>query len=293
MDELLAGVAADAVRGPPEPQLHAGPDVSAGVAVPPVDTTFRATAAHDVLMKGRGRSLAMRALRGVAALLLAACIGGVAMAWQYHAEAAQRIIAEWTPLFVQKSSQAQEKTGLPAPAVVAAAEVDPANAPAQAAPAAEAAAPPVAAAATPPAAVAPDEPQSLEAMARDLASAAQQIEQLKASVEQLKASQQQLVAMISEKAAAQNLRPKKPVQPAQAAQPPRPVAALTPARPIVPGSPPRPLRPPPPIAASAAAAPLPPAAPYVPRQVERPHAATETLDDPELVTVPRPPMPLR
>jgi hypothetical protein len=295
VDEEIASPAQDTIRAPSEPKLYPGPDFSAGAAVPPVDTAFRATAVNDVLVRSRRRSLAGRALRAVGALLLAACIGGAAMAWHYHAEAAQRIIAEWAPLFAQKSSQPSEKTGLPAPPVLAAAEVDAATAsPAQPAPqtpiAAEAAAAP-AAAASQAAATSPDETQSLETMARDLANASQEIEQLKASVEQLKASQQQLVAMVSEKAAAQNLRPKKP------APPPRPVAALTPPRKPAPP----PLQPLPPrrqaaapIMPSAAAAPLPPAAPYAPRQVEpQSHTATETLNDPDLVSVPRPPMPLR
>jgi hypothetical protein len=286
VDEEIPSLAPDAVRVAAEPQFHAGPDFLADAAVPPVDTTFRATAVDDVPVKGR-RSLVSRALRAVAALLLAACIGGVAMAWHYHAEAAQQIIAAWAPLFAQKSPQPAEKTGLPAPPILAAAEVDTGNAlPAQAAPQA------AAAAAAPAAAASFDEPQSLETMARDLANASRQIEQLKASVEQLKASQQQLVAMVSEKAVTQNLRPKKPAQPAP---PPRPVAALAPARPPAPALPPRPLRPAAaPIPLSAAAAPLPPAAPYVPRQVEpQSHTATETLNDPELVAVPRPPLPLR
>lgn len=298
----------DKVRAPVEPKLHAAPaapvispsatpGVSASAAVPPVDTTFRATAINDVPRKNRRRAVMRRALRAVTALLLAACIGGTAMAWRYHGDAAQQLIAEWAPSFARKSSQPAEKTGLVQPPVLAAAaEVDPANAspaqpaPQQAAPAATAAAPAAVTEATAPAAaVPPDEPQSLEAMARDLSNASQEIERLKASVEQLKASQQQLVAMVSEKAAAQNLRPKKP---AQAALPPRPVAALAPSRPPAPASQPRPLRQ---TAApgmpSAAAAPLPPtAAPYMPRQAE-PQAVE--LNDPELVSVPRPPMPLR
>jgi hypothetical protein len=284
------------LRVPAEPQLHAAPDmpdITAGAAVPPVDTTFRATAVNDVLIKSRRRLMAGRVLRGVAALLLAACIGGAAMAWRYHGEAAQQMIAEWAPLFAQKSSQPPEKTGLTAPPVLAAAEVD--AAPAQPATAAQTAAPPAtaeAAASVPAAAAAPDEPQSLETMARDLANASQQIEQLKASVEQLKASQQQLVAMVSDKAAAQNLRPKKP------APPPRPVAALAPARTTAPPPPlpPRPYRPAAaPMMSSSGAAPLPPAGgPYLPRPVEpQPHTAADTLNDPELVSVPRPPMPLR
>ena len=306
-EDVIESLLKDKVRGPSEPplrvepQLRAVPEVEAAAAMPAVDTNFRATAVNDVLVKSRRRSLAGRALRGVAALLLAGCIGGVAMAWHYHAEAAQQLIAEWAPLFAHKSTQPSEKTGLAAPPVLAAAEVGAANAsPAPAAPAdaartatpPTAAAAPTAAATAAPAAAAADEPQSLETMARDLANASQQIEQLKASVEQLKASQQQLVAMVSEKSAAQALRPKKPAQPAP---PPRPVAALTPARPPVPALPPRPLRPAGAPMPSAAAAPLPPApAPYVPRQVEpQSRAAVETLDDPELVSVPRPPMPLR
>ena len=302
-DEEIESLLKDKMRAPSAPQLHAGPDFAAGAAVPPVDTTFRATAVNDVLIRSRHRSLVRRALRAVSALLLAAIIGGAAMAWHYHAEAAQRIIAEWAPLFAQKSSQPSEKTGLAAPPVLAAAEVDAANAaPAQAAaqvptaaeaaarPAAvETAAPsaPVETASPAPAAASPDDPQSLEAMARDLANASQEIEQLKASVEQLKASQQQLVAMVSEKAVAQNLRPKKPAQPAK---PPRPVAALTPARKPAP-PPPRsaavPILPP-----SAAAQPA--AAPYVPRQIEpQSRTAADTLNDPEFGSVPRPPMPLR
>jgi hypothetical protein len=295
-DEEIESLLKEKVRAPSEPQLHVEPVFLAGAAVPPVDPTFRAAAVNDVLVKKRRRSLARRALRAVGALLLAAGIGGAAMAWHYHAEAAQRIIAEWAPLFAQKSPPPAEKTGLVAPPVLAAAEVDAANTspaqPAPQAPAAAVTAAPAAAAvtATPAAAaVSPDEPQSLETMARDLANASQEIERLKASVEQLKASQQQLVAMVSEKATAQNLRPKKPAQPAP---PPRPVAALAPVR--VP-TPARPLRPAAaPIVPSAAAAPLPAAAPYVPRQVEPPsHTTAETLNDPELVSVPRPPMPLR
>ncbi|MBA2402379.1 MAG: hypothetical protein H0V72_27540, partial [Bradyrhizobium sp.] len=130
VDEEIPSLAPDAVRVAAEPQLHAGPefsadaDFSAGAAVPPVDTTFRATAVSDALVKSRRRSLAVRALRAVAALLLAGCIGGTAMAWHYHAEAAQRIIAEWAPVFAQKSSQPSEKAGLAAPPVLAAAAVD-------------------------------------------------------------------------------------------------------------------------------------------------------------------------
>ena len=185
-DQEMSGPVPDAARAPSEPQFHVGPDFSAGATVPPVDTIFRATAVNDALAATGRRSLGQRALRAVGALLLAACVGGVAMAWHYHADATQRIIAEWAPLFARKSSQSPEKTALAAPPVLVAAEIDAANAlPAQPAPSA---AETVASA---------DQTQSLETMARDLASANQEIAQLKASVEQLKTSQQQLVAMVS------------------------------------------------------------------------------------------------
>ncbi|MGH6708239.1 MAG: hypothetical protein ACREEK_04640, partial [Bradyrhizobium sp.] len=131
----------DKARTPSAPQVHVEPVFLAGATMRPVDSTFRATAVDDAPVKRRRRSLARRAFRAVGALLMAACIGGAAMAWHYHAEAAQRIIAEWAPLFAQKSSQPSEKTGLVPPPVLAAAEADAASAsPAPAAPQAPAAA---------------------------------------------------------------------------------------------------------------------------------------------------------
>jgi hypothetical protein len=79
------------------------------------------------------------------------------------------------------------------------------------------------------------------------------------------------------KASEQNPRPR------LAALPPRP-AAMRVRKPMLP----------PPQAAAYPALPPPAAAPYVPRQAEPPpQAATQTLGDPELASVPRPPMPVR
>ena len=271
-------------RAPSEPHSHAGSDFSAEAAVPPVDATFRATAVNaGVIWR---RSIGRRALRAVRALLLTACIGGAAVAWQFHGDTAQQLIAEWAPLFARSTSPAPEKAPAAQPAL-AAAQVDATSA-----------------SAPQPAPRAPDrsrcangccrtavEPPSIETMARDLANAGQEIEALKASIEQLKASQQQLVAMVSEKSSAQAVRPKKPAQPVQPAPPPRPVAALAPARKPMPVSPPPPL---PPRQAIAAPPLQPTPAPYVPRQTAPlPPTAAETLADPELPSVPRPPMPLR
>lgn len=281
----------DLMRGTPsQPQIHAGSDFSTGAAVPPVDTTFRATAVND----GR-RSLGGQALRAVSALLLTACIGGAAVAWQHHGDAAQRLIAEWAPLFARSTSQPSEKTGLSAQPTLAAAQVDTASSPQPASSpevATEAAGPAAAtpAAAAPTAGAPPEQAPSIETMARDLANAGQEIAVLKATVEQLKTSQQQLVAMVSEKNSAQAVRPKKPAQPVQPAPPPRPVAALAPAR-----RPMQPLPPPPSLPPrQAIAAPQTTPAPYVPRQAAPlPPTTAESLDDPELPYVPRPPMPLR
>ena len=288
--EEFFSLAPDDLRAPSGSHDHVQPVFLPGVAVPPVDPNFRAAAVEDVLKKSRHRSIMRRATRAVTALLLAACIGGAAMAWQYHAEAAQQIIAEWAPLFARKSSQPAEKTGLIAPPVLAAADADaPGTSPAQpaaeqpapqapTAAAAPAAAPAAAAETAAPAAAAPaSQAQSLETMARDLANAGQEIEKLKATVEQLKTSQQQLVAMVLDKTAAQTQRSRKP------APPPRPGAELMPTRKPVPQQPPSSRL------AMPAAAPLPPA----PRQVEPQQTAAETLSDPELASVPRPPMPLR
>ena len=265
VDEAVVDPAYQAVRSPLEPEIDTG-DVSAGAAIPPVDTTFRATAVNDVRVDGRHHSSRGRGYRGLAALLLAASIGGAGIVWQAHGDAVQRLIAEWAPSFAQKSSRSPEK---PAPATapeLAATETDAAQAGASVPAAPESAA------------LSPEQAQ-LQSMAHALASAGQEIEQLKASIEQLKSSQQQLMASVSEKAAGQGLRPKKP------APPPRPVAALTQARKPPPFSPRQ----------AVGASTLPPAAAYVPRQPEpqasAPAAAAPT--DPELASVPRPPMPLR
>jgi hypothetical protein len=308
-DEELSNLLRNAARHLSDPQTHRGSDVAAGASIPSVDTTFRPAAVENVLVPGPRRSIGGRALRAFAALLLAACIGVAAMAWQSKGDVAKQIIAKWAPKFVVTSLLATETPGLsgqPSPPVIQAGVAN--AAPPQPAPLARTVAEGVA----PTAAVSSDSAQLLQAMARDLATVAQEIEQLKASVEQLKASQQQMSrdvvrayeaktsenkaseaktsenkaseAKASEnkaseaKASGQNLRPR------TSAPSPRPVAA--PVR--------RPMPPfPPPQAAAAHALPQ-AAAPSVPRQVEpQPQATAQPQAEPELSPVPRPPMPLR
>jgi hypothetical protein len=291
-DEELSNLLREAARHHSAPQAQAGSDLAAGPPVPAVDATFRAAAVSDVLVQGRRRSIGRRVLRGFTALLLAACIGAAAIAWQSQGDAARQMLATWAPQLVLTSTLSPEQAGpsaQPAPAAVEAAAADTAppqpTPPAQTAPAESVA----------PAAASADPSQSLQSMARDLASAGQEIERLKASIEQLKAGQQQLsrdLARVSEvrasevkasevraselRASEQSARPK------LAAPPPRPAAARVR----------RPMPIPPAQAAAAPILPQSPApyyAPYAPRQIEPPPPEA----DPELASVPRPPMPVR
>ena len=169
-------------------------------------------------------------VRGLTGVLLAACIGVAAIAWQSsYGDSAKEMIARWVPQRVVTSSLQLENLGLPAqpsPPTVQAAAAQ--TAPPQPAPPAQTA--PEDAAPTA-AALSPELTQLLQSMARDLATLGQEIEQLKASqermardnanaAEQLKASQEQMTRLIA-KASEQNLRPK------TSAPPPRPIASPT------------------------------------------------------------------
>ena len=146
------------------------------------------------------------AVRGFTGLLLAACIGVAAIAWQSpYGDAAKQIIARSAPQLVLTSSPPLENPGLAQ------------TAPEDVAPTA--------------AALSPELTQLLQSMARDLATLGQGMELLKASqeqmardnanaAEQLKASQEQMARVIA-KASEQSLRPK------ISAPPPRPTAATT------------------------------------------------------------------
>ena len=289
----LAKLAHDSARQPSDPKTPAeSSGIPAGPPVPPVDTTFRPAAVNGVQLPGQRRSMGRGAVRAFIALLLAACISVAVFAWQSYGDVAKQMIANWTPQFALTSSLPLTKPGLPAQPAPPAVQADAATAPVQPAALNQTAPAAVAPAA---AALPPDSSQSLQSMARDLASVGQEIEQLKASINELKAGQQQLsrdVAKVSEakaseakaseaKTSEQNARPTR-----ISAAPPRPAAAR-PRRPTPP-----PYYPPP----QAAAAPVLPqaAAPYAPRQPEpQPQATAQPQADPELSSVPRPPMPVR
>ena len=290
-DEELSRLA-QTMRHPPNPQPPAGSDLPAGPTVPLVDTTFR-PAVSDVGAPGRGRAIGGRAARAfITPLLLAGCAGAAAITWQSYGDAAKQIV-QWAPQRVLASILPLEKPALAAQPTAPAVETATADTtPAPPAPAAPEAAAPTAAA---PSGEPAEPPRST---APDLAAMGQEIEQLKASIEQLKAGQQQMsreIAKASEakaseakaseakaseaKASEPNLRPR------MSALPPRPAAtrARKPMPPV-----------PPPQAAAYPALPPQAAAPYVPQPIQPPaQATTQTLADPELASVPRPPMPLR
>jgi len=273
ISELLHEAAA---RYRSDSQPRAGADFPAGPMVRPVDTTFRPAVVNDV--PGKGGSMVRRALRACIALLLATCIGIAAVAWRSYGDTAIKQVVKLTTQLALISWP--EKPGSAAQPAAPAVQADTANAePAQPVAPAQSTAesvPPTAAAPS------PDSAKLLQSMTRDLASLGQEVEQLKASIEQLRASQQQMsrdVAKASEiKASEQNLRPR------ISALPPRPAAAR--ARKPLPSYPPQ----------QASTAPVLPeaAAPYMARQPElQPQAPVQSLSDPELSSVPRPPMPVR
>jgi hypothetical protein len=288
-DEELANLLREAARHHSGQPIHTGSDLPVGPPVPPVDTTFRPAAVDDPPVVGN-RWSGRRAVRAFTTLLLAACIGVAGMAWQ--SDPAKKLIAKWAAqLVLLTSSLPPEKPGLSAQPAPPAVEAAAANAAApQPAPLAQTAPEAVVPAAAAPS---PDSAQLLQSMARDLASVGQEVLQLKASIEQLKASQQQISRDVakasenkaSENKASENKASEQSLRPRIAALPPRPAAARA-RKPIAPYPPPQ----------AAAAPALPPAAApyYVPRQIEpQPQTTAEPQADPELSSVPRPPMPVR
>jgi hypothetical protein len=161
---------------------------------PADDAARHPPAANNIQVPGDRPCFGRSAVRGFVGLLLAACIGVAAVAWQSYGDAAKPIIARWAPRFVLSSSLPLENPVPPAqqsPPVVqtsAATAAPPQPAP-QSAPLAQTAAEAVAQTA---AGTSPESAQLLQSMARDLATAGHEIEQLKASIEQLKINQEQM-----------------------------------------------------------------------------------------------------
>src|SRR6202795_2825595 len=77
------------------------------------DEQMARTPADDAARHDRP-SFGRSAVRGFIGLLLAACIGVAAVAWQSYGDAAKPIIARWAPQFVLSSSLPLENPGPPA-----------------------------------------------------------------------------------------------------------------------------------------------------------------------------------
>lgn len=292
-EKELSRLAHDAASRRTEPKMAS--DVSAGAAVPPVDTTFRATAVNNQVPGQRqpfGRR-AMRAFIGFLMALLAALGSGVAAAawsadgdaWQAYTDVARRMIARLTQPFVPTSAPPADNAAAPVQPSAAVGEASADAAPT--APAAQPAAPAQAAAdsaAAPPAAVlSPDQTQLLQSMASDLTGARQEIEQLKAGIAELETSQDQLsreVANLSEQTYRLSVSAVASPRPATAPVR-RPTPAYRPAQATTASVPPPPATP----YAPPAAYPPPQPAPYVP-----PSLAAQPQYDRD---APRPPMPVR
>ncbi len=290
-DDELSKVLRVAARCLSDSQLNAAPEVRAETPaaplVPTVDTTFRPTAANDdIRLSGHRPSGSGRALRGFAAVLLTAGMCAAGIAWHASGDAAKKLVAKWGTQILMMSPLAGSPAQ-PAEPDVEADAVDSATSqpasPAQAA--AEVATP---------AAASDDQAQLVQSLRNDVASLGQEVVQLKATIEKLRAGQQQAsrdVAKVTEKvpdaASEPNLKPKKPLSPPSAL----PRSAAAPVRKPMPVLPPSrdPALPQNAGSYLSQAAPYPPQAapPYPP-----PPATTQTLADPELASVPRPPMPL-
>ena len=253
---------------------HADSQAAGGVGspVPPVDTTFRATDVnHDILK--RRRSIGRRVMRAFAALLLAACVGGAAVAWQASGYAFKKAAVKWLPKFALSASLPLEQLGLVSPSTPpadepAAAQAEPSQSASLAQPAPPSAEAQPAANAAQPA----DSPQTIQSMARDLASVGQEVEALKASIAELKASQQQMARDLA-KANEQSARAKLSVA--------QPHPTVAPAR-----------KPAPPYASSPTAATpayRPAATPYPAAQAAAVPPAPQAVQP----TAPRPPMPVQ
>jgi hypothetical protein len=280
-DEEISDLLRAAARQHVDQQGGAGQ----GSPVPPVDTTFRATDVNNDLLKRR--SMGRRVMRGLAALVLAACIGGAAMAWQASGYALKKVAWKWLPKAALTTSLPLEKLGLVSPSSSPSAE--PAateDGPSQTA----AAQPAPASAEAQPAVNSAQPPDPAPSMARDLAGVGQEIEALKASIAELKANQQQMARELA-KANEQNARAR------VAAAPPHP--AVAPRKPAPPPYTPSPTAAAPAYRPATAPYPSTQAAASPPPQVAPPYGQRpiETLppppNDPGLVAAPRPPMPVQ
>ena len=297
-DEELSKLARS-LRHPPFPQASTEADLPPAATVPPVDTTFRPAAVGDVRVPGQPLTTGGKAARALAAaLVVAACTGGASIVWQSYGGAAEAMVARWAPqrvlalLPLEKPAQDAQQPAPPAVEATAA-NAEPAPADVAAENTAEGVAP-----------AAPRRPKrrrrsvrwrtNSQARGRRSNSSRPPSSSSRPASSKCHATWPKLpTPRVSEakvspevrasEARMSEVRPSE-LRPKTPAHPPRTAAVRA-----------RKPRPPPPLQQAATAPVLPQAAPlYVPRQVAPPPQTTgETLTDPELASVPRPPMPVR
>jgi hypothetical protein len=257
-----------------------GKSDAASPSAPAVDTTFRAAAVNKVRTSGVRSSIGRRAIRGVIGFVIALSIIVGAAAWQLYGDAAIQMVASLVPQLGLASSASPRVSGLAEQARSAGVQAS------DVAAASEQSAESDPQGSVPTAAASPAAAPTLQSMARDVATLGQKVEQLQATIEQLKAGQDQMSRDLARgpegktseaKASEQNLRPKM--------SPPAPRPAIVPARrPIAAFRQPQ--------ATATPASPPPPAPYYGQRQPEALPPTAQQLADPELSSVPRPPLPL-
>lgn len=284
---------ARSLRAPTSVPDKAPEPAAADLVAPTFDTTFRPAAIGNGVSAVPARRSGARAIRSfIVAVIVATVTAAAGYAWHARDGDMDALIAQWVPSFAQSSFAALKgfATRAPSSQPASAAEAAPTDtAQADAAPGNTPPATAVAEAASPaiqPPPVAAD---------NDIAGMRDEIAQLKASIEDLKASQQQMARDLARavEAKAADVAPVPRAAPVARARTPgaAPAAAAQPRRPVPPRPSQRAATAPPPLAAYP---PPPPPAPYVPRQsAPVAQTASEPISDPDLGTVPRPPMPLR
>lgn len=211
-------------------------------AVPPVDTSFRATAVNtgkskSERPKAERPSFGARAARATKSFLIAVSLalvsGVVAYGWENYgdkareiSETAREMIATWVPQIMPASTPSAER---PAPVAPANATTGQASADGTALAPAPMPAKAGEGAAVTAGVLSPETTQLLQSMAHDLASVGQEVAQLRASIEQLKASQDQVARDLAK--VRDQARPKvAAAAPPPVPQPQRPTMMPPPAR---------------------------------------------------------------
>ena len=105
-EEELSKLARDAKKRPA--QTKSDSDVAANASVPPVDTSFRATAVNDVKARAARSSGGRQVMRGLIGLVLAVCIGVAAVVARAGGDMAKELIATWIPQFAARSSPSDQ-----------------------------------------------------------------------------------------------------------------------------------------------------------------------------------------